>query len=194
MSYGYSRTPSPAQKSAAERARGGRRFKLSRLALDEVSLVNRAACPGATVQIVKGYKMQTEMTLRQQLQAALDDGDVTKAAVITKGIALQDFPESKNWGVALSKWQSTAEGAAVTAAIARIHYAKEQFRTATGNGYGIDQIAEKSMDPGDWDEMVADKMKKLGCNRSRAIDEVLRDKGGPDALRKSLVFYNPPAD
>jgi hypothetical protein len=190
---GFTRRPSPAMKAERDRAAAGRRVKrLVNIDCQEVSLVDRAANPLAKVAFTK--REDRPMTLREQLQEALDNGDVTKAAVITKGIALQEFPESKNWGVALSKWNATAEGQAVTAAMARMHYAKQQFDTATGNGFAVEQIVQKSMDPGDWEEMVTEKMKKLGCNRSRAIDEVLRDKDGPDALRKSLVFYNPPAD
>jgi hypothetical protein len=201
MSYGFIRKMSPAAKSEAERRKRARR--LTALKIDSVDSVDKGAAHGATVELLKGHKMPTEMTLRQQLQAALDDGDVTKAAVITKGIALQDFPESKNWGVALSKWNATAEGQAVTAAMARMHYAKEQFRTATGNGYGISKamnekargIAHSDVDCEDsWEKMVNDTMAKLGCNRSQAIDHVNRDERGQKALRKSLVFYNPPED
>jgi hypothetical protein len=116
MSYGFTRRPSEAMKSAAEGARGGRRYKLSRLALDEVSLVSRAANPLAKVAFTKRDRedrpMQTETTT---FAKALENVRYAKD---------EDSFAKNNYGN-LAKFHKDGPGALVAAVYTRDYLARQ---------------------------------------------------------------------
>jgi hypothetical protein len=209
MSYGYRRKMSPAAMAERELRKAHR---LTRLRVDECSVVDRAACPGAKIKLLKneGRPMRTidledigleiPMTITHKHEAPVprDHVSIAKAATnnlrsggdldqrlgseVFKRCAVEAFPLEKTEGAAMAKYAETAIGRDFQNALVRRGYVETVTRDPLGNGYEVAKLNE--MDRGEPCEDVEDCDKAL-----EALGKAVMAKlGGKMTLAQAIDY------
>jgi len=195
MSFGFSRTVSPAAKSQRERV-----HRLKSIRVSEISSVDRAASRGASIVLLKNDRasatvgrhpaQQTEessmsghpLSIAKRAVEAVSNGEISenRFGAIMKQLALAMFPSARSESEVMRKFFDTVVGKSMLVARpkheprqeAALRKAEERPGEEDDTPHDGGDDDEQESDHDRFELMVTGAMKEHQCSRSRAGDLV----------------------